>query len=325
MPLIAVAGALIEGSFGSWFALSETLVKSTPLVFTGLAIAISFEGALWNIGADGQLIMGALAAGAAGPLLGAWPRLAAVTVLIALGAIAGGAWGALCGWLKAARNVNEVISTIMLNFIAQQILSWAVHGPLIEPSHLFPASAPIALSARLGHYLLPSRLNLRRALAIALAIACELVLFHTAWGFEVRAMGRNARAARFFGIATRRLTVTLLLASGALAGAGGAVQVSALSHRLYEDFSPGWGYEAIAVALVARLNPLGVVPCAVLFGALDNGAQALQRTQGVSPGLVQLIQGLLILVLLAFDSRASSALANAVRSMIAGAPEGNDA
>jgi simple sugar transport system permease protein len=304
---IAVAGALIEGAFGSWLTLSETLVRSTPLVFTGLAVAISFEGSIWNIGADGQLIMGALAAGAAGPMLAGWPHLAAVTTILILGAAAGGAWGALCGWLKAARAVSEIISTIMLNFVAAQILAWAVHGPLIQPSRAYPASAPIAQSARLAHYFFPSRINAGMLLAVIIAIACQLALFHATWGFKVRAMGRNARAARFFGIAMERLTVAVLALAGALAGLGGAVQIAAYNHRLYENFSPGWGYEAIAVALVARLNPLGIVPCAIFFGALDNGSQALQSGLGVSPEIVQVIQGLIILILLALDSVTTTA------------------
>ncbi len=141
-------------------------------------------------------------------------------------------------------------------------------------------------------------------LAIVLAIGCYLLLFHTSYGFELRAMGRNRRAAAFFGIPIARLTIGILALSGALAGIGGAVQVCAITHRLYEKFSPGWGFEAIAVALVARLNPLGIIASAIFFGALDNGSQAMQRAQGVSPVLVQVIQGLVIMILLAFDTSA---------------------
>jgi simple sugar transport system permease protein len=299
---IAVAETLVEGAFGSWLAFTETLVRSTPLIFTGLAVAIAFEGAIWNIGADGQLIMGALAAGAIGPMLGGWPHLAAVAIVLAIGAAAGAVWGAICGWLKAARNVSEIISTIMLNFVAAQLIAWAVHGPLIQPSRAYPASAPIADAARFAHYFFPSRMNFGMAIALACAIACQIALFHTTWGFKVRAIGRNVRAARFFGIATARLTVAVMALAGALAGLGGAVQVAAYNHRLYENFSPGWGYEAIAVALVARLSPIGIIPCAILFGALDNGSQSLQSGLGVSPEIVNVIEALIILILLAIDS-----------------------
>jgi ABC-type uncharacterized transport system permease subunit len=139
-------------------------------------------------------------------------------------------------------------------------------------------------------------------LAVILAIASFVLLYCTTIGLRLRALGRNPRASRFFGIGIGTLTVATMALSGALAGLGGAVQVSAITHRLYETLSPGWGFEAIAVALLARLNPLGVVPCALLFGALDNGSQAMQRAAGVSPVLVQVIQALVILILLAFDA-----------------------
>jgi general nucleoside transport system permease protein len=158
-------------------------------------------------------------------------------------------------------------------------------------------------------------------LGLLLALGCYLFLFHTAAGFELRAMGRNRRASAFFGIPLVRLTSWTMAFSGALAGLGGAVHVSAITHRLYETLSPGWGYEAIAVALVARLNPPAIVPTAVLFGALDNGAQAMQRSQGVSPVLVKVIQGLVIMILLAFDTAASTV----ARVALFGAPKAVDA
>jgi ABC-type uncharacterized transport system permease subunit len=306
-PLVVFA-ALWEGAFGNWLATTDTLVKTTPLVFTGLAVAIAFRGALWNIGAEGQLLVGALAAGALGLALDGWPRPLAVGVVLLAGAAGGALWSGICGWLRERRAVNEVISTIMLNFVAVQLLSYAVHGPLIEPSRSYPKSGPIAPAAELWMFAPPSRLNAGMILAVALALIAWLWLFHSRSGFELRAMGRNRRVAAFFGIPVARLGIATMALSGALAGLGGAVQVSAITHRLYESFSPGWGYEAIAVALVARLNPLGVMLTALLFGALDNGAQAMQRGQGVSPVLVQVIQGMVILILLAFDTRAWAGL-----------------
>jgi general nucleoside transport system permease protein len=216
--------------------------------------------------------------------------------------LGGAVWGGICGWLRARRDTNEVISTIMMNFVAAQLLSWSVHGPLIEVSRAYPASTPIVESAHMYMFFPPSRVNLGIVIAIVLAVACWLLLFKTVVGFQLRAMGRNRRAATFFGIPIARLTVTILALSGALAGIGGAVQVSAITHRLYEKMSPGWGFEAIAVALIARLNPIGIIASALLFGALDNGSQAMQRTQGVSAELVQVIQALVIMILLAFDT-----------------------
>jgi simple sugar transport system permease protein len=143
-------------------------------------------------------------------------------------------------------------------------------------------------------------------------VICHLGLFHTAAGFELRALGRNRRASAFFGIPIRRFTVFAMALSGGLAGLGGAVQVSAITHRLFETMSPGWGYEAIAVALVARLNPLAIVPAAIVFGALDNGSQAMQRADAVSPVLVNVIQGMVIMILIAFDASAATGLRTAL-------------
>ncbi|HYB92338.1 MAG TPA: ABC transporter permease [Candidatus Binataceae bacterium] len=296
--------ALCQGAFGNWLALTDTMVKATPLVFTALAVSLAFSAALWNIGADGQLTAGAIAAGAIGPHLGGWPRPLAIAIVLAAGAAGGAVWGGIAGWLRARRDTNEVISTIMLNFVAAQLLSWSVHGPLMEPSRAYPTSSPIAPSTELYRFAEPSRLNLGMLLAVALAAGCFLLLYRTEAGFELRAMGRNRRAATFFGVPIARLTVAVMALSGALAGLGGAVQVSAITHRLYERLSPGWGYEAIAVALVARLNPIAIVASAVFFGALDNGSQAMQRSEGVSPVLVQVIQAMVILILLAFDTPA---------------------
>jgi ABC-type uncharacterized transport system permease subunit len=310
----AVFAALWEGAFGNWLAATDTLVKTTPLVFTGLAVSIAFRGALWNIGAEGQLLVGALAAGALGIELDGWPRPLAVGLVLLAGAAGGALWSGICGWLRERRAVSEVISTIMLNFVAVQLLSYAVHGPIMEPSRSYPESAPIARAAELWTFAPPSRLNAGMILAVVLALVAWLWLFHSRGGFDLRAIGRNRRVAAFFGIPIARLGIATMALSGALAGLAGAVQVSAITHRLYESFSPGWGYEAIAVALVARLNPLGVLPTALLFGALDNGAQAMQRGEGVSPVLVQVIQGMVILILLAFDTQAWDQLSGALWS-----------
>jgi ABC-type uncharacterized transport system permease subunit len=303
----ATLAALANGAFGNWTAATDTLVKATPLVFTGLAVSVAFAGALWNIGAEGQLLAGAMAATACGIHLVDWPHPLAIAIILGAGALAGASWGALSGLLKARYQVSEVISTIMLNYTAIQLVSWAVHGPLMEPSRAYPISPMLAPAAWLYRFAAPSRLNAGMLLAVALAPVCYVWLFHTNSGFELRALGKNPRAAAFFGIPVARTTVLVMALSGGLAGLGGAVQVSAISHRLFERFSPGWGYEAIAVALVARLNPLAILLSALFFGALYNGAQAIQRSQGVSPVLVQAAQGLIIFFLLAFDTPAPGA------------------
>lgn len=300
-PLV-VFGALLEGAAGSWLAITDSLTKAMPLVFTGLAVSVAFTGALWNIGADGQLLIGAMAACALGLHLRGWSHLAAVAAVLLAGAIAGALWSGICGVLKARYRVNEVISTIMLNYVAIQAVSWAVHGPLMEPSRSLPVSAQIASAAQLHLYFAPSQLNFGLVVALLMAIACHIWLYRSEAGFKLRAVGKNPRAAAFYGLGVERVTLLAMALSGALAGLGGAVQLSAISGRLYENFSPGWGYEAIAVALVARLNPLAVVLTACFFGALDNGSQSIQRVLGISPVLVQVIQAVVIFLLLAFDT-----------------------
>ena len=304
--------ALWQGAFGNWIAFTDSLVKATPLVFTGLAIAVAFSAALWNIGADGQLVIGAIAAGAVGPFLEGWPRPLALSVVLLVGALGGAGWSGICGYLRARRNTNEVISTIMLNFVAAQILSWTVHGPLMETSRAYPESMPIASSAEMYMFAPPTRLNAGMLLALLLAVAIFFFLFRSAAGFQLRAMGKNRRAANFFGIPIASITIWTMALSGALAGLGGAVQIAAINHRLYEKVSPGWGFEAIAIALVARLNPLAIVAAAIFFGALDNGSQAMQRAEGVSPVLVQVIQAMVILILLAFDTSAWGNIRDAI-------------
>ncbi|HEY2662736.1 MAG TPA: ABC transporter permease [Candidatus Binataceae bacterium] len=304
--------ALCDGAFGNWYAVSDTIVRATPLIFTGLAVAIAFQGAIYNIGADGQLLIGALAAAAIGPHLKALPTPLALISILALGTTAGALWGATAGWLKAARNVNEVISTIMLNFIAVQTISWAIHGPIMEASRAYPRTDPIAPAAQLPLPIPPTQLNPAILIAILLAVASYALVYRSSAGFQLRAMGQNRRASAFFGIPIARLTVGAMALSGGLAGLGGAVQISAITHRLYERLSPGWGFEAIAVALLARLNPLGVIFTALLFGALDTGSQAIQRAQGVSPVMVQVIEAMVIFVLLALDRYAAADGADAV-------------
>jgi simple sugar transport system permease protein len=303
---LGVFRALCDGAFGNWYAVSDTIVRATPLIFTGLAVTIAFQGAIYNIGADGQLLIGALAAAAIGPHLKAMPMPLALLLILTLGTSAGAAWGATAGWLKAARNVNEVISTIMLNFIALQAISWAIHGPLMEASRAYPRTDPIAPAAQLPLPFPPTQLNPAIIIAILLALISYVWVYRSSLGFQLRAMGQNRRASAFFGIPIARLTVGAMALSGGLAGLGGAVQISAITHRLYERLSPGWGFEAIAVALLARLNPLGVVFTALLFGALDTGSQAIQRTQGVSPVMVQVVEAMVIFSLLALDRYAAT-------------------
>ena len=306
--IIAVSGhspwlalrAVVQGAFGSVDSLSEVAVKTCPLLLTGLAIAVSFRAGVWNIGVEGQLTMGALAMawlGTHGATLPAWLDL---SVDLAAAAALGAAWAGIAGQLKRLRNVNEVISTIMLNFIALALISYLVQGPLMEAGGRYPQTDAILPGLWLPR-LAPYRVHLGLVIALLMALAMHVLLFRTVAGYEMRAAGANPQAARLAGINVDRRLLLALMVSGALGGLAGGIEVSAVTHRLYERFSPGWGFTAIAVGLLGRLSPTGVVVAAVFFGALDAGSNAMQRVAGVSSVLGSLIQATVIFFLVALE------------------------
>jgi len=301
-PLLAL-GALLDGAFGSADAWSEVGVRTCPLLLTGLAVAIAFRAGIWNIGAEGQLLIGAVIVAWLGTRVGGWPAPLAMVVVLAAAALGGALWAGIAGVLRSARGVDEVISTIMLNFIALGLVGWLVNGPLMEAAGTYPQSDAVAAAVRLPRLFSGYRLHAGLLLALLAAGGVWLLLFRTALGFEMRAAGLNLLAARLAGLRTTGALLRALALSGALAGLAGGIEVSAITFRLYENFSPGYGYTAIAVALLGRLNPLGVVVAAVLFGALDVGSAAMQRDAGVSSVLVSAIQATVILALLAIEQR----------------------
>ena len=293
--------ALWNGSFGSWFALgSATLVRAVPLILTGLAVAIAFRAGVWNIGAEGQLLAGAATATTLSLLLGGAPALIVLPVAILGGTSAGAAWAGIAAVLRDRFGVLEVISTIMLNFIALYLVSYLVRGPLQEPLGIYPQSSSIAGAARLPLLAPPSRLHAGIVIAFIAAPVLWWFLRSTAAGFRLRAVGANPRAARAAGgIAVERVVLRTFLVSGALAGIAGAAEVTGVTFALYENISPGYGYSAIAVALLARLDPLGVVVSGIFLAALESGAIAMQRDAGVPSVVVYLVEAVLILLLLA--------------------------
>ena len=299
-PAPALA-ALWRGALGSPDAIiSATLVRATPLVLAGLAVALAFRAGVLNVGAEGQLLIGAAAAAAVGGALA--PTLGGVTVLAAVvaGMAAGALWAGVAAVLRRRFGVLEVISTIMLNFVALSVVGYLVRGPLQEPTHVYPQSATLPPGARLPLLVPDSRLHVGFALAVAAAVGLWWTLRSTAAGFRVRAVGLNPTAAASAGlIDVPRVTARAFLASGALAGLAGAVEVTGVTFALYENLSPGYGYTAIAVALLAALDPLGVVATGLLFGALEAGASAMQRDAGVPASTVSVVEALLILLVLA--------------------------
>src|SRR5262245_2883132 len=299
-PLVALS-ALAEGAFGSAEGWSEVGVRSCPLLLAGLAVAVAFRAGIWNIGAEGQLVAGATAVACLGTHVGALPSWLAGPLVLLAAALAGAAWAAIAGVLKTVRNVDEVISTIMLNFIALGLVGYLVHGPLMEAAGNYPQTDAIAAAARLPRLIGGYRVHAGLLVALAAAALAQLLLFRTVLGFAMRAAGLNPVAARLAGFRIARTMLSALAISGGLAGLAGGIEVSAVTFRLYEQFSPGYGFTAIAVALLGRLQPAGVVLAAVLFAALDIGSSAMQRSAGVSSVLVSVMQATVIFSLIAVE------------------------
>ena len=295
-PVPALA-ALWRGSFGSPYAFaSATLVRSIPLVLAGLAVALAFRAGIWNIGAEGQLLAGAAAATSIGlawsDSLGPWTPVFALTG----GALAGAFVAAVAGLLRVRFGVLEIISTIMLNFTALHVVGYLVRGPLQEPTGIYPQSATLSPDATLPIIVPGTRLHVGLVLAIGAGVALWLLYRHTALGFRIRALGANPEAAQIAGsINVARISLGVFLASGALAGLAGSSEVTGVTYALYENLSPGYGYSAIAVALLARLHPLGVIATGVFLGGLHAGGAAMQRDAHVPSVLVSVVEAVLVL------------------------------
>jgi simple sugar transport system permease protein len=298
-------GALWRGAFGSGYAFaSATLVRAVPLIVLGLGVALAFRAGALNIGGEGQFLAGAMAAAWAGLHVSGWPAPLAIGAVWLAALMAGILWVSVPVLLKLRFGVLEVISTLLLNFVGEAAVSYAVTGPLQEARHVYPQSDPIAVSARLPT--LPgTRLHAGLILALALAAGLWLVVTRTRWGFRLTAVGLGPRAALVSGrIPAARVLGGALLASGALAGLSGGVEITGVTYSLFQNLSPGYGFTAIAVALLARLNPLGVVATGVLFGALEAGAQGMQRDAGVPAVLVSAVEATVILVVVLADAMA---------------------
>lgn len=302
-PVSVALAALWNGAFGSWSVLaSGTLVRATPLLFTGLAVSIAFRAGILNIGAEGQLLMGAAAAAAVALAVPHASGFAGLALALIAGVIAGGFWASIAAVLRLRFGVLEVISTIMLNVIALHLTGMLVRGALQEPTHTFPQSALIDEAQRLPRLITSSRLHAGVALAIVVALGLAWFLRSTASGFRLRMTGANASAAASAGrVDVARVTFVAFVASGALAGLGGAVEVTGVTYALYENLSPGYGFTAIAVALLARLDPAKAIGSALTFGALEAGASAMQRDAQVPAGMVGVVEACMILVLVASE------------------------
>lgn len=299
------------GAFGSGDALIATLLKATPLLFVGTGIVIAFRAGVINIGAEGQMVLGGLFAAMAALYLPEMPAIIMVPAVLIAGVIGGALWGWIPGALKAYYRVNEILSTIMLNIVAVQLMSYLLRGPLIDPAEIergtrIPQTARLAESADLP-ILFGNRLHIGPVLAVLCAIATYYLLWRTPLGYRLRAVGLSEHAARYAGIPVRRTIALALTLSGALAGLAGAVLVfGSESHRMVTDgstmgFTGGAGFNGIVAALLGGLHPLWTIPASFLFGGLIVGGQALQRAVQVPSALIVALNGLVVIFVVAAD------------------------
>lgn len=302
-PLVAYT-ALIQGAFGSPNAIADTLVKATPLLLVGAGICIAFRGGVINVGGEGQLVLGALAATICAISLKSSPSWVIIPAALVLGFLAGAAWGAIPGALKAYLNVNEILTTIMLNAIAIQIMNYLLSGPLMDPVQItegsfIPQTERFPLAADLPR-LVPTRLHAGVILAVIVAILVWLLLWRTTIGFRIRAVGLSPKAARRAGIRVERYGMLALTLSGALAGLAGAVQVLGVNHRMFTDgsaagFTGSAGFNGIVAALFGQLHPIGTIPASFFFGGLIVGANKMQRVTQVPTSMIIVLNGLLVI------------------------------
>lgn len=301
--------AMLEGAFGTpeqwqagdFYALTETLVKATPLMLCGLAVSIAFRMLFWNIGAEGQLVMGGFAAGAVAlwlPGLAPWLPSWAFLPLMGLAGIVGGAlWGVVPGLLKAYLRVNEIITTLMLNYIAILWVQHLYYGPWKDPQGFgFPGTAQFETFTWLPR--LTGRVHLGIIFAILAAVFIWIVLGRTRWGYEIRLIGENPTAARYAGVGIARNIVLVMFLSGGLAGLAGMAEVAGISHRLQQGLAVGYGFTAIIVAWLGRLNPWGVLLVGFLLAALLVGGDQIQITMGLPASVALVLQGAILFCML---------------------------
>ncbi|HQA29347.1 MAG TPA: ABC transporter permease [Brevefilum fermentans] len=309
-PLVAYQ-ALLQGAFGSKNAFAETLVRATPLLLIGVGICIAYRGNVINIGGEGQMIMGALVGAYIGVTLTNFPGWLNITLGLLGGVVAGAIWGGIPGVLKAYFNVNEILSTVMMNAIAVQFKNYYLTGSLMDPSQAdmaskIPQSARLEEIFRLPRLWQPTRLHLGSLIAVILAILVYILLWHTTTGYRIRAVGQNPHAAKYAGVKVKRYIVLALLLSGALAGLAGATQVYGVNYRMITDgsatgFTGGAGFNGIVAALFGQLHPILTIPASVLFGALIVGANAMQRVTQIPSALITALNGLVVVFVVSSD------------------------
>lgn len=284
--------SLFDSALGSPKAISESLVATTPLIFAGLAAALGFQSGLFNIGVEGQLFLGAICSAYVGYAFDL-PMIIHLPFALLAGAIGGGFWGFIPGWLKANTGGHEVINTIMLNFIAFRLSEWLLNGPMQRPNSFNPVSPKVLESAQLPQFF-GERFHAGFFLALAMAGVVWWLLYRSKWGYEFRTVGANPSAAQYAGMNIKWVMILAMVLSGALAGLAGANEVLGVNHNLAVAFSAGYGFDAIALALLGKNRPGGVVLAALLFGILRSGALGMQLKAGIPVDIISVLQALVL-------------------------------
>ena len=309
---IVATSSFFRGIFGSSYAMSEVLVRATPLMLAALGVSIGFKTGFTNLGAEGQLYMGAIAITATSLVFPELPPIVMVPLVIVVGFAAGGAWALVPGFLKARFSISEVIMTIMLNYVAIHLVGILVRTNLKDPTYPYPMSPMLPESANFMQLLPPTRIHAGLMMALLMAIAVYLLVFRSRLGFEMRAVGLNGRACHCSGISVNRATILSAIAGGGLAGLAGVGEIAGLHHRLIEGISPGFGYVAIIVALLGKNHPAGIVFASIGIARLQIGSMAMQRAAGVPTFIASIFMGAFILFLVIRDSRRSIAILEGV-------------
>ena len=298
-PIFQSYGLLVKGAFGSSFAINETLTRSIPLILTGLAVSVAFRAKFYNIGGEGQLYAGALAATYFGTGLITMPPALMIPFLILMGALAGGALLIVPVLLKTHFKVDEVVTTLLLNFVVLLVVSYLIEGPWKDPMSLgWPQAASIIDEGVLPTLLAKGRLHFGLIVALVLSVLIWLMMKYTVFGYEIRAVGLNAKAAEFSGIKVNRTVILTALISGGLAGIAGVSETAGLKGYLTLDLSPGFGYTGIAVAMLAQLNPLAVIPSAIFLSAVYVGSDAMSRAVNIPTYIADVLVGISVLAVL---------------------------
>ncbi len=299
-PLAAYREILIE-AVGSLYGLSETLVKATPLILAGLGVSLAFRMQIWNIGAEGQIYMGAMGATWVALFSGLESHWLLMVAMFSAAFVCGGLWASVAGFLRARWSVNEVIVTLMMNYIAILFVNYLIYGPWRDPQGFnFPLTAQFADAARFTSYF-DTRLHSGFFLALVCAVILYLFMERTIWGYQIKVIGSNPLAARYAGMRTGVALFWVLFLSGAIAGIAGFSEVAGLQYRLQHGLSPGYGYTAIIIAWLARRSALGVVIVSLLMGILLVGGDSLQMLWQLPIAFVYAFQGLILFFLLGSD------------------------